>query len=395
MRAIAQRRRSSHLPETHWAPRTEIEHYQRLIADLRATIATATALERAEPDQLLEVLVLAALTSIFGVTDVQQWSLHIDGTVSLADSMDPHLFDQVGCARYMRDVAAFMDIHALSLGRPEKSRRAWLKWRSESATQENPNSDDGGACFTSFEITHGIPESLVTLLAVMSAGLEDIAEDGHEHFLTTLTEELYLKALSDSKSAGNPNPWSEFTANSQNDVERWNVLVERLILLWTHPPLPRHFSSTLQFALTTCWEILRKAFLVFLWRRGFVGNILSPSDPYRDARIVQMTREALMASRSLLDLRDSHNITIANALLWPLVVFGNECHRDPGWQAEVLDMLSKLHERSALGHIGQLTDVLQLLWQRELDTRTSDLDRNVQLSLDDISREMGFCLLLV
>ncbi|KAJ5302179.1 hypothetical protein N7508_007042 [Penicillium antarcticum] len=98
--------------------------------------------------------------------EVHDWALHVAGMISLIESLDTNITEGTGLGRLVKEMAAHLDIGVFSLGRPGKSRRAWLEW--DICPPGTPLELD----FSSLEVIVGYPKSQLTIIATVSAVLE-------------------------------------------------------------------------------------------------------------------------------------------------------------------------------------------------------------------------------
>ncbi|KAL4941541.1 hypothetical protein BDV06DRAFT_222994 [Aspergillus oleicola] len=189
-------------------------------------------------------------------------------------------------------------------------------------------------------------------------------------------------------------PWPRYGPNGSNDVA-WSTMLELLFDSWTAPAIPTHISFHLSTAILTAWECIRKASLIYLWRGGFDANALTPLTANRKpntsrntntaARWSNYLRQLLHGIASLLDLAERDIITIANAMLWPLVVIGNECCAEPetgtgrgtGMRAEVLRLLTRARRYFSITHFEHVITLLRELWRRA-DAVKEDTERETR-----------------
>lgn len=66
----------------------------------------------------------------------------------------------------------------------------------------------------------------------------------------------------------------------------------------------------------------------------------------------------------LITLAEEQEITIANAMTWPMTVIGNEIIDDYALQVELASMFERLHRYFRIAHLIQVLDLLKELWQR-------------------------------
>jgi hypothetical protein len=138
---------------------------------------------------------------------------------------------------------------------------------------------------------------------------------------------------------------------------------EDLIVQWEPPPHPHDLSVTTSLALATAWSIMRKATFIYLWRRGFDADIRVTLGADHKGRTERFLREALSQMELVMQAAEQHDIMVANALLWPLTVLGNECAWYPDLQQTVLDYFRRLNKHFPIHHSHIVAGLLQKLWR--------------------------------
>ncbi|KAE8358636.1 fungal-specific transcription factor domain-containing protein [Aspergillus caelatus] len=402
-------------------PSSTLLRYQSALADLQHKIATLDQTAQVEEDEVVEllgsvlVLICAGFPSSSGPSAKSaDWALHISGIISVIDFLDPRVVDCAGdVPRLAREIAAYLDIGAFSLGRvgwrDRGVRLAWLKWKIAPPDVMAPTegSDNG---FSPTEIITGYPRSLVTIIAALSAVLESGGlPRGYGEEVDLLVRETVIRLyertceISDDYPPPVARPYNQEGLTSMKE-DLFSKL-ETILTLWRHPSIPPHFSTQLSLALTTTWEIMRKASLIFLWRGGFQTSVLTPLTSSRASTTLKFIREILVGLHALINMYDEQRITIMNVMTWPVVVAANECGADIGLQKEITALLRGMHLRFSVHHIEHILLLLQELWRR---VRVNGPSVGVQggihqsglplacdenrTSLEAVSQDMRFCL---
>ncbi|KNB20098.1 hypothetical protein FOXG_22750 [Fusarium oxysporum f. sp. lycopersici 4287] len=366
-----------------------LERYQSALEDLQIKISRINV-SHANNDDIVELLgsVLILITVGFPSdsrsTQDADWTLHISGIVSLIESIDQNAIQSAYVSRLAREIAAYLDIGVFSLGSSGQSRskRAWLTWDIE--PPEAPQQTD----FSPMEVMLGYPRSLITLIAAMAA-LLDCQDRGEVDLLTqTIIGKLYDRACQDSEYV---------TPTTERQVQETRTVFGQLfsqfetaLTLWTPPVVPSRISTSVSLALTTAWEIMRKAGLIYLWRGGLKTSVLHQSSTVHARTVGKFIREMILGLQALLHMYDEQRITIMNIMTWPTVIIANECGKDRGLQAEVLDVLRGMYMRFAIQHIKHIITIVEELWCRV--ENSLEFIHPPHISMEDISREMGFCL---
>lgn len=331
------------------------------------------------------LLTMAGFPRTIQPEETHDWSHHMRGMVSLVESLGPSQIAHSGIVRLLKDLVAYLDIGAFALG-CTKSHNAWLKW--DIYPPEAPPTAD----FSPIEVSVGYPKALVTIIATVSAILEDLDEETLP-FVIDLVDRLHLKPRFANQRA--PAASLLEPALSINNISAIIVSkLETVLMHWEHPLIPERFPSHARVALTGAWEIMRKATLVYLWRGGFRANILESFPGHRKSLAQQYIREILFGLHTLLGLWETHSITMMNVMTWPLIVVGNECSNDSQLQHEVEWMLWKLQQQFQIQHLKNLSSMLKELWRtvgEQSEGFCGPLQPNT-LSLDGLSRKLGVCL---
>lgn len=370
--------------------RATLNAYSTTIADLRESIQQLQH-DGASREQhnILPVLGSVLLLSIIHLpipstqpfSHEQDWSSHVGGLVSIIDSLNPQLVKNTNLGMLIRSIAAYLDIGAFALGRHVKSRRAWLTWGLHLPMNCSPRSE-----FTSLEVIVGYPESLITILAIISAIIDDnrngiIASTLHE--LTTALFETYSAETEQGAcTTGSPKPESAWA--------RCSFMLEEVLSLWQPPDIPARISTPVVLALSTAWELMRNAALLYLWRGGFHCNVLTTVQHPKSSTRLKLIREMISSFHILLFRAEEDGVSIMNVMTWPLVVVGNECCAFPSLQSEIITILDKMRSIFGISHLKSTIQLLRELWQRAKspdDHAVSDC-----LSLESLSEEFKACV---
>lgn len=351
-RHTVQLRKSASTPETSTLSAST---YQEAIRGLMASLMSATPGEDIQQD--IKSLCCARLLSIFGFADADQsWSSHLEGELSLIEALNHKLLDQTSLGRFSKAATAHADIAGFSVGRALPSRCAWLKWDMfPDRLHKHILGDQGAAAkFTPYEITYGYPPSLTTVIA-------------------TIAYAAYEKLH-----------WTPDSYSSPSILERCNSL-ESLIWNWNPPPQPAEISQRLYRILLAAWELIRKACLLFYWRqKGFYSDLRSPLTIDRANLAPRFTHEILFGIESLIHLSRSDNITIANAMLWPLIVAACECCHDIQWQTHILELLEDMEDQFSISHLPHVRTLVTCLWRSVSDNTSTGPH-----SLEAVARHLG------
>ncbi|KAL5592987.1 hypothetical protein FOBRF1_012089 [Fusarium oxysporum] len=305
-----------------------LERYQSALEDLQIKISELHLAE-ANNDDIVEllgsvlILITAGFPSDSRPSQDADWTLHISGIVSLIESLDQNDIQRAYVARLAREIAAYLDIGVFSLGSlsQSKNRRAWLAWDIE--PPEAPQQTD----FSPMEVMLGYPRSLVTIIAAMAALIECQHRGEMDSLVQTTIARLYEQARRGREYATPPAEQQQQQKLAM--MEEHFSQLETALTLWTQPVIPSRISIPVSLALTTAWEIMRKAGLIYLWRGGFKTNVLGQlsSASVRANIVSKFIREMILGLQALLHMYDEHRITIMNIMTWPTVVIANECDR--------------------------------------------------------------------
>ncbi|TVY65016.1 hypothetical protein Focb16_v015436 [Fusarium oxysporum f. sp. cubense] len=366
-----------------------LERCQSALKDLQTKISKVNV-SQANNDDVVELLVSVLIMITAGFpsgsrsTQDADWTLHISGIVSLIESLDQTEIQSAYVSRLAREIAAYLDIGVFSLGSlsQSKNRRAWLTWNIEHP--ETPQETD----FSPMEVMLGYPRSLITLIAAMAALLE-CQDRGEVDLLTqTTVDKLYERACQGCEYVA-PTTEQQIQETRAISGELFSRF-ETALTLWTQPVVPLRISTSVSLALTTAWEIMRKACLIYLWRGGLKKNVLHQLSPVHARIAGKFIREMIVGLQALIHMYDEQRITIMNIMTWPTVIVANECGNDRGLQTAVLNVLRGMCQRFAIQHIQHLIIVVEELWRRV--EHNIDAMYPPHISMEEISREMGFCL---
>ncbi|KAL5592995.1 hypothetical protein FOBRF1_012097 [Fusarium oxysporum] len=374
-----------------------LEHYQAALENLQRKIseledAAATHDYTVELLGSVLVLVLAGFPGSIVPSHDADWTLHVSGIMSLIESLDKKAIESALISRLGRAMAAQMDIRAFSRGsslQPEEKVNAWLRWSIE-PPDTPPHSD-----FLPLKVFIGYPRSLITLIAAVSAVLDSRDDEGVDELVCDTVQSLHMRACQGRSRGISPHSQNEFTGLPTS--ERLLSQLETALTLWQQPCIPDRVSTAACLALTTSWEIMRKAALIFLWRRGFGASVRQSLPPDRSTIAIKFIREMLLGFSALFNLYDERRITITNVLTWPLVLVANECSNARELREEVLHLLRGMYERFGIQHIKQLIIIIESLWQRVDDIEHGEdvMESSMAGSKDSmevITLELGLCL---
>ncbi|KAJ6016846.1 hypothetical protein N7451_000225 [Penicillium sp. IBT 35674x] len=189
-------------------------------------------------------------------------------------------------------MAAHADITCFSLGRKENSQRLWLRW--DICPVEDEILTSSKLDFRSSEVSTGYPESLLTIIALLSAAVEDDLKDRPLDYISY----TYLQTLSKEWKAGNCTEnrvASIYIDPSETAGERsfvaWKPAIEFAIARWQPPSIPESLSVDTSLVLNTAWELIRKAALIYLWRGSFEADVLAHLPANHFALIDRFIRE--------------------------------------------------------------------------------------------------------
>ncbi|QMW45841.1 hypothetical protein AFCA_009930 [Aspergillus flavus] len=339
---------------TEGSKRNALDRYQETITKVQSILSRLQSENPVNDGDVMEVLASCLLLTLFGLPEqVHNWSVHVTGMIALVESLDIEGFRSVPLVRYLQTVAAHLDISAFALNRSEASQHKWLAWgicpwRSSTSTIDEPTE------FTTFEISSGYPETLVTVVALISAVIEGQMDDSVAAYINDIYQGIHPVQEQRLAEYGSP----------QQTESYWTSRMHAIIAGWEPPMVPPHISSTLSLALTTAWETIRKAAHIYLTRGGFATSIYIPVAPRRQRVNQRYVREMIVGLQSLITLAEKKGITIANAMIWPMTVIGNEIFNDYALQAELVSMFERLHRYFRIAHLTQVLDLLKELWQR-------------------------------
>ncbi|RAK84387.1 hypothetical protein BO79DRAFT_248215 [Aspergillus costaricaensis CBS 115574] len=370
-----------------------LDWYQATITKVRATLSRLQTLgSHVSCGDAVEVLCSCELLALFGFPEkVHNWSVHVRGMIAFIESLDLELFRTVPLVRNARTIAAYWDISAFALNRPEMSQHTWLRWGicPLPRGQGDEFAGDAPAAFSPFEVTTGYPETLITVIALVSAVMEDV------HGAGTVVDEWIACCIQDLLR--NTGRGDETLSADDHDsvslqdcpVSYWTSRMHVIIAEWEPPAIPPHISTTLSLALTNAWEIIRKAAHIYLTRGGFATSVYTPRSIQRERINRRFVREMIFGLQSLISLAEEQEITIANAMIWPMTVIGNEICDDRSLQRELVALFHRLQKYFRIAHFNQVLELLVELWQRFADSTSlvDSMEPPAALSLQILAAE--------
>ncbi|KAM0544367.1 hypothetical protein ACHAPJ_011826 [Fusarium lateritium] len=387
------------MPRHHASPATvALRKYQEAVVNLREKI---TQLHSAPTsyDDVLEVLGSVLLLTITGFPmntlpgQAHDWSFHMAGMISVIQTMDRDVLGSISLGHLVTQMAAHLDIGAFALGRLSKSKRAWLEWGI------CPPGTPRGADFSAIEVIVGYPKPLLTIIATISAVLEDMNLNSDDTTsLDGLVRNLYEQTVGVRDRPGSsPGNSRRVTLSGDSTADRLGML--EAVLTSSQPPVvPTRISLPVTLALTSAWDIMRKAALLYLWRGGFWSSIMNPIPLQRQQVASKFAYEMVLGFGALLDLAKEQQVSIMNIMTWPLIVVANECGGNPNMQREVISLLQGMEQHFGIEHLKQLVTLLLELWKR-FESRSNMLGASGltddNLNLNDLSKEFGLCLPLL
>ncbi|PVH75266.1 hypothetical protein DL98DRAFT_658191 [Cadophora sp. DSE1049] len=317
----------------------DLQHHQVALSQLHAELRLSQMDEKGDSGQIHRLLSLSLLLCIFTLHQCDgTWAQHTRGMVGLVRSVEQSSLIQTPLGRFLVGVSCFQDLSALALGRDRLSQKAWLSWMSPHINRRPVGT------LTALEITTGYPESLLDIIARIS----ELAED---NFYRDLQKTLYDSA-NDSRIVSNTN----FSATSED--------IEAALMNWTPPTLPASMSSFQQLALRTAWQIFRKACLLFHWKgHGFHSNLLVSVRADRSEKAASYSAEILADIGAIVELGRLHNLSIGNAMLWPIAIIAGEfIHGPEQSQTDILRIIDDISLLYYMEHPKQLAHVLRNIW---------------------------------
>ena len=338
---------------------TILNRYQDTVSTLRSSLAQL----QPGDNNTEEAIAMSMILWIFGFPSHDIWGVHLNGLIALLELNRVPSFVPFSLISTASDVAAHADIKAFSLGRLESSRRLWLHWNihppGKDPTAENQP-------FSSFEISAGYPQSLVTIIALLSAVVDSkLAGEALDAVSQTYITEL-ASGLHDSKLKDAGKLTVSILLGPQFDEHEDSLAakMELIIRTWEPPSTPAEMPVDTKLALMTSWDIMQKAALIFLWRGGFERDVLSVLTLHRQSLIDRFIPEMCLGIDQVIQMAEKYDITVANALIWPITVVANECSRYPQFQPTILEYIRRLYSYFMIPHHQILGLIIQRLWER-------------------------------
>lgn len=363
-------------------------NYQACLAELRSKILDfqhgGAGGDAIEILGCIMMLITAGFPSTVESARAGDWALHISGMVSLVESLDDSVIENTAIGRISRELAAQLSIGAFLLGCKRNLRCAWLEWDIH-PPEAPPDSD-----FSSLEILRGYPKSLLTIIAAVSAVLEQQTEERVDPLVQDTVQRLYDSACLQEGVVGRVSLNTLFLPPPGAQSRTLLSMLDTALTAWEPPEIPSRMSVGVITALTNAWEAMRKAALIYLWRGGFGARVTVPLFPHHARATTKFIREMILVLRALLYATDEQGITMFNSMTWPIIVIANETGTDPDMQGEILFLLREINRRFSMPHLSHLADILRTLWER-VERASSDTDGS-SVCLEGIAREIGACL---
>ncbi|KAJ5728445.1 hypothetical protein N7493_004775 [Penicillium malachiteum] len=324
------------------SPTLVMDSYQQAISNLRSSLFR---LQSGQGD-IEEAIAVSMILWIFGLPGHEIWSIHLHGLIALLESTPiPASGTQIqsNLHQFATMTAAHLDIRAISIGRHEI-----LSLSVEEKT------------FSGWEISSGYPESLMTIIALVSAIVEDDLP-GKE--LDPVCREYLEQLAFHSSHAGSgvsPIYGSPMTTNGRN--VKLIAFMESIITQWKPPSIPDSVLLETSIPLLVMWEVMRKTAMIYLWRGGFEADITVPLPKEQEITVNRFTREICGGIEQVIQAAEKFHMPMANSLIWPLAVIGNEASRSPTLQAKVQEYLERIYTYFQIPHHQMMATLLQQLW---------------------------------
>ncbi|KAL4745066.1 fungal-specific transcription factor domain-containing protein [Aspergillus terricola var. indicus] len=369
-----------------------LDSYQEALSTLQTSLlAIQSGLRDAE-----EAVAMSIILLIFGFPGDRIWSVHLNGLIALIQDPDIPALASPALSLLASNFAAHVDIKAFSLGRSEASQRLWLNWRIH-PLEHILDRQAAREPLSEFEISTGYPPSLVTLIALVSAVVEDVQAD--RPLDSAIDDYLQDVANNLRRPPGRLNNVDASPSASESPCDPHTDTILRTELVVSQWRLPDHVSSLAvktSLALATAWAVIQKAAFIYLWRQGFGADIRAALSSEQRERVGQYLCEALSGIEAVMQAAEKHDIMVANALLWPLTVLGNECSWYPNLQSKVLEYFQRLNKHFPIHHSQIVAVLLQRLWKlTEEHNGDPDAIPSRCLSLQYMALQDGACIPLL
>ncbi|KAJ5267076.1 hypothetical protein N7478_009884 [Penicillium angulare] len=342
------------------SPDLALDSHQRAVSTLRSSLSR---LQCGNGD-IEEAIAVSMILWVFGCPGHDIWSIHLNGLIALLEATPLPGLDTLlplSLHRLATVAAAHLDIKAISVGRTEPSQRLWLHWRLcppeeilSFPMEEKP--------FSAWEISFGYPETLMTIIALVSAVVED---DISGRQVDPICME-YLERLADQKfpsAESNVNliAFPSLIPNARN--EKLALLMETVIINWRPPSITDTMSLEASIALTAMWEVMRKATIIYLWRGGFETDVTTTLSRERQLCIHRCVHEMCSNIDQVIQTAEKFHLPMAKSLMWPLAVIANEASGSPDLQRKIMDYIRRIDAYFMIPHHELMETVLRQLWE--------------------------------
>ncbi|KAJ5541451.1 hypothetical protein N7494_006527 [Penicillium frequentans] len=359
------------------------DSYQHAVKNLQANLFR---LQSGHGD-IEEAIAISMILWISCLPGNEIWYIHLHGLIALLDSTPLPAFDTLlplSLQKYASFAAAHADIKAITIGRADPSQRLWLRWRL-CPPEEILASPSKEKMLSGWEISSGYPETLMTVIALLSAVVDDDLSGQNPYPVS----EDYLEQLTfqTSHSAGlSVSPIPRRTMPMNEPGKKYIRVMETLITRWKSPSIPDSMPLETSLVLSTAWEVIRKAALIYLWRGGFDTDPMAPLSTEQGLFIDRYIREMCGGIEQIIQAAEKYHIPLALTLIWPLAVIGNEASRSPQLQDKIRDYLGRMYTYFQIPHHQLLGSVLQKLWEAAVE-RNFNFPAGSPLSLQSICLE--------
>lgn len=117
-----------------------------------------------------QLLTASFLLNMFSRSQCDEtWVRHSRGMINVVRTLDHQVLKSTKLGEFLLSSAAYQDISAFTLGKSQPSQRVWLAWKMQAARTLDQHD------FTILEAMIGYPETLVTIIALISENAEDNA----------------------------------------------------------------------------------------------------------------------------------------------------------------------------------------------------------------------------
>lgn len=152
----------------------QLNYYHTALSALRQEMEKLQANPR-DMTSYPKVLCSSYLLAIFSLSHCDGgWAQHARAMINMIRIADKEWLRSSQLGSFLIGACCHMDISAFAVGRQQRSQKAWLSWMMRETETRTTNE------FTALETIIGYPESLISIIALISELADDAAFENHQ-----------------------------------------------------------------------------------------------------------------------------------------------------------------------------------------------------------------------